>query len=136
MSEKNRNFAHRWFDEVWNKQREQAIDELRDPSGHAFGFPSPGSALSHEDFKEAYRQFNRTFSDIHVVVDEEVVNGDHIACRWTASGTHTGNGLGFSATGRRVTFSGASFMHMRDGKMHDAWNFFDFTSVVEKLRES
>ncbi len=136
MSEQNRNFSHRWFEEVWNKQREDAMDELRHPEGRAFGFPSPGSELSAESFKEAYRQFNRTFSDIHAVVDEEIVDGDHIACRWTASCTHTGDGLGFAATQKRVTFSGASFMHMRDGKMLDGWNFFDFTRVVQELRES
>jgi predicted ester cyclase len=71
-----------------------------------------------------------------VVVDDEVVSGDHVACRWTASGTHTGDGLGFAATNKPVTFSGASFMHMRDGKMLDAWNFFDFTRVIQQLRES
>jgi steroid delta-isomerase-like uncharacterized protein len=136
MSEQNRNFAHRWFDEVWNRQREEAIDDLRHSDGRAFGFPTPTSELTHEDFKEAYREFNRNFSNIHVVVDEEVVSGDHVACRWTASGTHTGDGLGFAATNKPVTFSGASFMHMRDGKMLDAWNFFDFTRVIQQLRES
>ena len=135
MSEQNRNFAHRWFDEVWNKQREAAIDELRDPTGRAFGFPSPTSELSHEDFKEAYRQFNRTFSNIHVTVDEELVDVNRIACRWTARGTHTGDALGFPATNKTVQFSGASFMHMRNGKLHDAWNFFDFTAVIAQLRQ-
>jgi steroid delta-isomerase-like uncharacterized protein len=135
MSEQNRNFAHRWFDEVWNKHREQAIDELRHPEGRAFGFPSPESVLTTEGFKEAYRQFNSVFSNIKVTIDEEIVQGDHVACRWTASGTHTGDGLGFPATNKHITFSGASFMHLRDGKMVDAWNFFDFTRVTHQLRE-
>jgi len=135
MSNSNRNFAHRWFDEVWNKQSEAAIDELRHREGRAFGFPSPESSLTTEGFKEAYRQFNRNFSDIHVVVDEEIVDGDHVACRWTATGTHTGDGLGFAPTNKRISFSGASFMHLRDGKMLDAWNFFDFTRVTQQLRE-
>jgi steroid delta-isomerase-like uncharacterized protein len=135
MSEQNRNFSHRWFDEVWNKQREQAIDELRHAEGRAFGFPSADSVLTTEGFKEAYRQFNSAFTDIRVTVDEEIVDGDRIAARWTASGTHTGAGLGIPATGRRVTFSGASFMHLLDGKMVDGWNFFDFTKVIAQLRE-
>lgn len=130
----NHGFSHRWFDQVWNQQRESAIDELRHPEGRAFGFPSPTSALSHEEFKEAYRQFNRSFSNIHVTIDEEVVQGDHVACRWTARGTHTGDGLGFPATGRPIQFSGAAFMHMRNGRMLDAWNFFDFTAVIQQLR--
>jgi predicted ester cyclase len=134
MPNSNQGFSQRWFDEVWNNQREAAIDELRFPGGRAFGFPSPSSELSHEEFKEAYREFNRNFSNIHVTIDEEVVEGDHIACRWSATGTHTGDGLGFPATLKQVSFSGASFMHLRHGKLHDGWNFFDFTAVVQQLR--
>jgi steroid delta-isomerase-like uncharacterized protein len=130
----NHGFSQRWFDEVWNKQREAAIDELRHTGARAYGFPSPSSSLSHEEFKEAYRQFNRAFSNIHVTIDEEVVEGDHVACRWTATVTHTGDALGFPATQQRVSFSGSAFMHMRDGKLHDAWNFFDFTAVIKQLQ--
>lgn len=136
MSDQNRNFAQLWFDEVWNKHREEAIDELRHPEGRAYGFPAPDSELSAEAFKEAYRSFNNNFSNIHVVVDEEIVDGDRIACRWTATGTHTGDGLGFAPTNKHVRFSGASFMHMRNGKLGDGWNFFDFTRVVQQLRQS
>jgi steroid delta-isomerase-like uncharacterized protein len=132
----NRTFARLWFDEVWNNQRESAIDELRDPTGRAFGFPSSTSQLSHDEFKEAYRQFNRAFSNIRVTVDEELVQGDRIACRWTAIGTHTGDTLGFPPTHKTVQFSGSSFMHLKNGKLHDAWNFFDFTAVIQQLRQA
>jgi steroid delta-isomerase-like uncharacterized protein len=132
----NRTFARLWFDEVWNNQRESAIDELRDPIGRAFGFPSSTSQLSHDEFKEAYRQFNRAFSNIRVTVDEELVQGDRIACRWTAIGTHTGDALGFPPTHKTAQFSGSSFMHLKNGKLHDAWNFFDFTAVIQQLRQA
>jgi hypothetical protein len=36
---------------------------------------------------------------------------------------------------RRELERGASFMHMRNGKLHDGWNFFDFTAVVQQLRQ-
>lgn len=135
MSEQNHGFSHRWFDEVWNKGNEGAIDSLRHTGAIAYGFPSADSALTTEGFKEAYRQFKSVFSEIHVTIDEEVVQGDHVACRWTATGLHTGDGLGFPATRKRIAFSGASFMHLRDGKLADAWNFFDFTKVIQELRE-
>jgi predicted ester cyclase len=38
------------------------------------------------------------------------------------------------ATQQKVSFSGSSFMHLRNGKLHDGWNFFDFTAVVHQLR--
>ena len=45
-----------------------------------------------------------------------------------------GRAFGFPATQRKVSFSGSSFMHLHNGKLHDAWNFFDFTAVVHELR--
>jgi len=134
MSDRNRNFSHRWFDEVWNKQNESHIDDFTHPEARSFGFPCADTALSMEGFKQAYREFNKTFSGIRVHVDEELIEGDNIACRWTASVTHTGEGLDFPATNKAVTFSGSSFMHLRDGKILEAWNFYDFTSAIRQLR--
>ncbi len=135
MPNPNQGFSQRWFDEVWNNQNEHIIDELSHPEGRSFGFPSADTALSMEGFKQAYRDFNKTFSGIRVHVDEELVQDDHVACRWTASITHTGEGLGFPATNKAVTFSGSCFMHLRDGKIFEAWNFFDFSSAVQQLRQ-
>jgi hypothetical protein len=27
-------------------------------------------------------------------------------------------------------------MHLKNGKLHDAWNFFDFTAVIQQLRQA
>lgn len=132
----NRGFSQRWFNEVWNNHNESHIDQFSHPEARSFGFPSADQALSIEGFKQAYRDFNKTFSGIRVTVDEELVEGDHIACRWSASITHTGDGLGFAPTNKSVTFSGSAFMHLRDGKILEAWNFYDFSSAVQHLRES
>ncbi len=37
MYEKNKRLAERWFEEVWNLRRENAIDELLAEDGVAFG---------------------------------------------------------------------------------------------------
>lgn len=58
-------FAHRWFEEVWNKDDLTAIDMLAHPDAQAYGFPNSESVSGREGFREAARQFRTAFSDIN-----------------------------------------------------------------------
>ena len=42
MSEANKALIHRWFEEVWNKGREEAIDEMFAADGIAHGLTEEG----------------------------------------------------------------------------------------------
>jgi hypothetical protein len=54
--------------------------------------------------------------------------------RWTCTGVHTGDGLGFPASGRKATLLGSSFIVCRDGQIIDAWNFMDLTKLALDLQ--
>jgi hypothetical protein len=49
---------------------------------------------------------------------------------------HTGNGLGFPATGKSVILYGSSFIRCGEGKLLEGRNFMDLTKMTEELRES
>jgi steroid delta-isomerase-like uncharacterized protein len=134
MTEQNRALAYTWFEEVWNKANPDAIDKYFAADGHCFGLPEPTSILTRDQYKDVYAQFLSAFPGIRVQVDEVLAEGDRIAIRWTASMTHTGDALGFSPTGRSVVMGGSSFCTCRDGKIIDAWNFMDFTKVLQQLQ--
>ncbi|MFL6429358.1 MAG: ester cyclase [Acidobacteriaceae bacterium] len=137
MSEENKNLVRRWFEEVWNKRRISAVAEMYHPSGHAHGFPDPDSVLTGpEQFAAACKNFHETFSDIHITLDELVAEGDKVAVRWTATMTHTGEGLGFPATFRKVNLPGSSFVIFEKGMIIDGWNQMDFTRIQKQLKES
>jgi predicted ester cyclase len=54
-----------------------------------------------------------------------------VRCRVT--GTHTGPGLASSPTDKSVDFTGMCLAHMRNGKIAEAWNNFDFLSLHQQL---
>jgi steroid delta-isomerase-like uncharacterized protein len=134
-AESNKALARRWFEEVWNQGKESTIDELFPPQGKAHGWPEPDSVLhGPEGFKAIHRQFTGTFSDIHIEIDAIVAEENLIAVRWTCSMKHTGDGLGFPATGKHVVLPGASFLTCQDGKLMDGWNYMDLTKMTQQLQ--
>lgn len=133
MPEQLRELAERWFEEVWNKGREEAIDELAAPDAESYGFPQPESTLNPHEFKEYVREFRRTFSEVHVSIDETVSEEDRIAIRWTGTMRHTGSGLGFAPTGRTAKVSGMTLLHIREGRIYRGWNALDLGNVIARL---
>ena len=131
----NASLIRRWFEEVWNKGREEAIDELFDEKGVAHGLadetgePLRGTA----GFKPFFRRFREAFPEIEVVVEDTVSEGDKVAARCTVRGRHRGDTLGFKATDSPVEFDGICIVRIREGKIIEAWNNFDFMSMFQQL---
>ena len=135
MSAPNDNLLHRWFEEVWNKGREEVIDELFAAEGVANGLvDETGQPLrGPEGFKPFFRKFRVAFPEIEVVVEDTVSEGDRVAARCTVRGYHRGDTLGFAATDQPVEFTGISIVRISGGKIVEAWNNFDFMSMFQQL---
>jgi len=137
QSEQHRALAVNWFEQVWNQADEAAIDRLFHPQGHCYGFPEPDSDLvGPAAFKAVHRQFLSAFSPIRIVVEDLVVEGDRVAIRWTSHMTHSGNGLGFPASGKQAALSGSSFIIVQDGQIMHGWNHMDFTKLAIQLQSA
>jgi steroid delta-isomerase-like uncharacterized protein len=131
----NASLIRRWFDEVWNKGRAEAIDELFDEEGVAHGLADEtGSSLrGPSGFKPFFHKFREAFPEIEVVVEDTVSEGDKVAARCTVRGHHRGDTLGFKATDSPVEFTGIAIVRVSNGKIVEAWNNFDFMSMFQQL---
>jgi len=79
-------------------------------------------------------QFRRAFADLQWRVDLVVGEGDLVAARWTASGTHAGAWGAAAPTGKHVTFSGVNiFRFGDDGSVVEIWNHRDDLGLMEQL---
>ena len=135
MSEENKALIRRWFDEVWNKGREEAIDEMFADEGVAQGLADESGAplRGPAGFKPFFRRFRGSFPDIEVVVEDTIAEDDKVVARCSVRGRQTGDGLGFSATNQPVEFTGISIVRVHDGKIVEAWNNFDFMRMFQQL---
>ena len=124
-----------WFERVWNQGDESAIDELFAPDGIAHGLTVQGDEpiKGPEAFKSFARAFKAAFPDLKIVITRSLVDGDYCAVHCDVAGTHTGDGLGTSATGRPVRFSGMSMVRVKNGRIEEGWNSYDFLSLYQQL---
>ncbi len=127
--------VRRWFEEVWNKGRAEAIDEMFDEEGVAHGLAGESGAelRGPAHFRAFHRQFREAFPGVEVVVEDAISEGDRVAARCTVRARHEGDSLGFAATKRPVEFTGMTFARVRGGKIVEAWNNFDFMSMYGQL---
>jgi steroid delta-isomerase-like uncharacterized protein len=135
MSRENEAFIRRWFDEVWNKKSADAIDEMLDDDCVAHGLPDGQGGIvdNKEKFKALHAAFIDAYPDIQIRVEETMAEGDRAFARCTVTGTHKGEGLGFKATNRPVEFSGMILARIKDGKLIEVWNEFNFVAMYSAL---
>lgn len=124
-----------WFEEVWNKGRESAIDEMLDPAvvGHGLTDADGKEVDGIHAFKVFYKQFRSAFPDIRVEVEDTVSEGDKIVARCLVTATHDGHGLGIPPTNKPVKFTGLCMVRVRDGRIVESWNNFDFLKMQQQL---
>ncbi len=129
----NKNLIRTFVEEVINQGRLERADDLV-----AVDFleldPLPGQKRGREGLKEVIAGMRAAFPDIHWTVDEMVAEGDKVFSRFTWSGTHRGEFLGISATGRQIKVTGMVLDRVVAGKMAESRILMDGLSMMRQLR--
>ncbi|MEW6336408.1 MAG: ester cyclase [Acidobacteriota bacterium] len=109
------------------------LDAIFDPTVvvHDCGVPEPLRGL--ETLKAFYRQSHEGMPDLHFELGDPIVDGDRMALRWTASGTHTGTLRGLPPTGKTLRFSGTVIDRVVDERIVEEWVDYDTAAVLLQL---
>ena len=73
------------------------------------------------------------FPDIHMTAEDFVAEGDKVASRFEAQGTHNVEFSGVPATGKAVTVSGINIMRIADGKIVEHWVQYDVMGMMQQI---
>jgi len=133
MSLENKNTVRRLYDEVLNQGALDVMDELCSPDfvDHT---PEQGRSGGLAEVKTQIAAWRRAFPDLRVSIDEIIAEADSLAVRITWQGTHEGEFMGVSPTGRQVVSSGVDILHVRDDRVTDAWHYSDGSALRERGR--
>lgn len=135
MAHDNKALSREWFEYVWNRRDESAIARLASPQVITHGLGEDGQpAIGFDQFKQFRRAFLSAFPDIRIDVEDVLADGDKTAIRLSFSGTHRGDGIGISATGRRFVSTAIIIVRWQDGKAVEVWNEFDAAGMMKQLQ--
>jgi steroid delta-isomerase-like uncharacterized protein len=131
MTDADRDLGQRWFDEVWNKRRREAIGEMMASNAVVH---DGNETSGPEAFYQFFDRISSAFPNIRVEVTDTIAEGNKLCVRWVSEATHTGDGLGFPATGRRIKVTGISILCVEQGKFVEAWQNWDMLGMMEQLK--
>lgn len=113
-------------------------DAVADELVHAdvvFASPySPEPVHGLDAFKGMIGGLRAAFPDLAIREEDAVAEGELVAARWVATGTHTGGPFaGLEASGRRFEITGMSFYRVRDGLIVEGWVNDDSLGMLGQL---
>ena len=128
-TEENKKLVRRYI-ETWNRGDLQGMAEFWSPDmihhtrGGSHGFESVLNIVSG---------FMQAFPDLHFTIEDIVADGDRVASRMTATGTHTGEYMGKPATGNKVSCSVFGIARVAEGKLVEHWGVTDELHLMEQI---
>ncbi len=132
-AEENKAIARRADEELFDRGNLDVADELFAPN---FVYHDPASGedwRGPESVKQYATMLRAAFPDLRYTVEDQIAEGDKVATRYTASGTHRGELMGIAPTGNRVEITGISITRIEDGKIEEIWENYDTLGMMQQL---
>jgi steroid delta-isomerase-like uncharacterized protein len=127
-----RRLVERFYDDAWNRGDEETAREILH---HAFRFRgSLGTEASDIEGYLAYlRMVRAALPGFTCTIKDLIEGGQRIAARMLFSGTHRGEVLGVAGSGREVSWEGAAFFTIADGRIVELWVLGDLDALKRQL---
>lgn len=123
--------AKDWFELVWNQRNDDAIFELS--AKNAVGYAeSDIRYFSMEAFKEFRDNVLAAMPDLRMDVEAVIEQPPNVVVRWFLTGTHTGDGFGFTPTRSRVAVRGMTWLKADDdNKFVEGWDCWNQARMLQ-----
>lgn len=118
LTSKNKAFMGRIYEEMWNRANPALAGEL---------FANP------EGVEKFVSQFLESFPDLRHTVEGMIAEGNQVAVRFSAHGTHSGPWLDFAPTGKSIQYTGVTLARIEDDKIVEHHTWWDKAALIEQL---
>jgi steroid delta-isomerase-like uncharacterized protein len=127
--ERNKQMARSFFEEVLGQGH---LDRYADSHAKDFVAHAEDHDATLEEDIAAAKEERKALPDMKIRVNQILAERDLVAVYWTASGTNTQAGMGFPATGRKITSDGMTLFRFNAGKICEEWSVWDMLSVMRQ----
>ena len=133
-TEQNKATLRRFYEEVFNQGKYNALDEICAPNYVSHGPNNPPGVPNNRDgLRQIVMIYRNAVPDIHFTIEDIVAEGDMVVCRWSSTGTHKGDLLGIPPTGKSATVTGIDVERLENGKLAESWGIFDQLGLLQQL---
>lgn len=123
--------------EMWNKGNLALVPDVYCPDIVVMTSSMPEPYVGHEGVKKWVENTRTMLPDLVMAFPEVIAKGDQIVTVWTMSGTQTGPmvmpGGTLPPTGRKVSITGMSIDHLRNGKFAKEVVVFNMLEMLMPL---
>ena len=131
-TEEKKAIANRWAEEVYKNKNLDAVDKLLSPD-FTFNYAPPGIEPTREGYKQNVSAFSSSFPDRQWNTEDMIAEGDKVVLRWIGKGTHKGEFMGGSPTGKEMTITGISIIRIKEGKILEEYAEMNMLGVMQQL---
>lgn len=116
MSEENKRIFRRLL-EALDTGNLAVADELVSSDFVTHHPRSPDRGRGPEVVRQGAALFRAAFPDLRFTIEDIIAEGDTVAVRWIARGTHNGEYFGIPPTGKAMEFTGIELDRFSHGKV-------------------
>ncbi|MGB9175559.1 MAG: ester cyclase [Methanoregula sp.] len=91
--------------------------------------PTPGPGI--EEMNNVITTCRAAFHGLYVTIDDIMADGDKVIARFTARGTHNGDFMGVSPTGKAITLTAIEIFRVREGKIAELWGEVNLMGLMQ-----
>jgi steroid delta-isomerase-like uncharacterized protein len=125
--------ARRFIEDILGTGDRTAAGEVLQPDVVMYHPSAPEPVRGLEAVQGFLGMFRAGMPDLSLTVEDVAGDGDRVAARWSARGTHTEEMFGIPPTGNRLEIHGISFFRFADGKIAEDWVEENTLSVLQQL---
>lgn len=122
--------ARRVFEDVFNRGDFGVANELFADDFIPYAFPELRGPEGMETIISGFRE---GFPDIEWALDILFGDGEYVAVRWTATGTHDGEFRGHDPTGTPIEIQGNTIIRFENNQAVEGWTNFDELGLLEQI---
>jgi predicted ester cyclase len=93
----------------------------------------PGIPPNAEGHKAWIHLARAGFPDIHLTIEDMIVEGGNVVARMTVTGTQTGEFMGVPPSGRSILVAAIAISRIVDGKSVEYWETFDALGMMQQI---
>jgi predicted ester cyclase len=134
-AQKNEETVRLWFEEGWNKKRNnELVERVFSPNWEDGNPIRSNQTTGYEGIRQMVHFYELAFADAHFTITHLFANETYVSLRYDVSARHVGPAFGILPTGKVFTSSGIVIYEMEHARIKRTWQELDLMGIIKQLK--